>query len=648
MLTKKYLSRIIVFFIFLFNIFSLNAEETKLLRLDGKWELYLQKTPEQTFSLVDSGIPSDFMSTVPGNWNSEVKHFGGSSPSTYGCYRYVCNGLDPTKKYALLLKESPGTSCALYINRKLSGQTGDAFAMTRPDFHEKPNAYNPSHSQAKPLYCEFYPDKNGEVEILFLISNYFYRKGGLWDSVFLGTPKSVMRTNNITLLFNAFVIGCLFFIGLLNLIQFIINKKRWEYFYLGISSIVFALRIGTAEYCSFTYVFSQLTSEVKIKIEYLVLWIAPISILQMLFKIYPSKDRVIIFKWFKEKHFRHFIIIADLILGISSLILPAYYSNRLVPYLQIGMIIMAIYIVIFSISNLIKHKKYALYNSLSYCTLCLGMGFDLVYSKQKNLMPISFFPFFLVTFAIIQILMLAAIQNDIYKDTEKSTKDLQRLNDAYLRFVPKEFLRLLNKESVIKTKLGDYSNIEMTIMFSKLSIEGMGKDLSLEEHFMLFNEYLKQISPVIKKYDGFVSKFLSGGFMALFPHSEIDAVRAALEINDCTNKLNTPQGPASHKLTSWIGIHYGRMIIGTIGEENRLDDTVISDTVNTAARIESVCEKLGKNIIVSQVLHKKLSEESTVQVNLTELEAMFVKGKEKPLQLYEVTRKSKTTQEAQV
>jgi hypothetical protein len=297
--------------------------------------------------------------------------------------------------------------------------------------------------------------------------------------------------------------------------------------------------------------------------------------------------------------------------------------------------VIALYVVIFSISNMIKHKKYALYNSISYSMLFLGAIIDIIYSKQKNLMPISFFPFFLVAFVIVQILMLSAIQNDIYKDTEKSSNDLQRLNEAYLRFVPKEFLRLLNKESVIKTKLGDYSNIEMTIMFSKQKFDDSKDDISLEQHFVLFNEYLKQVSPIIKKYDGFVSKFLSGGFMALFPNSETDAVRAALEINDCT-KNNT-----------WIGIHYGRMIIGTIGEENRLDDTVISDTVNTASRIESVCEKLGKNIIISQVLHKRISQESTLPVELNELEAIYVKGKEKPLQLYEVTRKTKKTQETE-
>ena len=614
-------------------------------RLDGQWELYLQKTPEQTFSIADAGTPSDYLSIVPGDWNSETIHAEINSPITYGCYRYTCTNLDVKEKYALLIKESPGTSCAIYVNRNLVTQCGDPFKMISPGFNENPKTYNPSYSQSTPMYCEFYSDIKGEVEIVILVTNYFYRKGGLWDSVYFGNYKKVMRTNNITLLFNSFVIGCLFFIGLLNLVQFFINKKKWEYFYLGITSIVFALRIGTANYCAFSFLFPDLCAEVKYKIEYTVLWIAPISVLQMLFKIYPSNKRYIIFKWLKERPFRHTIIIADLLLGITSLIVPPYYSTLFVPYLQIGMAVIAIYIIIFSAMNFFKHKKYSLYNTVSYSSLFLGAIIDIIYTSQKNLMPISFFPIFLLGFVIIQIFMLAAIQNDIYKDTEKSSSELQRLNEAYLRFVPKEFLRLLNKDSITKTKLGDYSNIEMSIMFSKLNIEGIGGDLSLEDHFMIFNDYLKQVSPIIKKYDGFVSKFLSGGFMALFPHSEIDAVRAALEINDCTKRFNSQDNSTNHKITFWTGIHYGRMIIGTIGEENRLDDTVISDTVNTAARIESVCEKLDKNIIVSQVLQKKISQENTLQVDLFELEAMYVKGKEKPLQLYEVTRKSKKTRE---
>ena len=613
----------------------------KLIHIEDNWELYIEKTPEQVFTNADQNIPSDFTVSVPDYWNNEVAHFNGHDPNTYGCYRYVFTGLKPLTKYAIFIKDSPSTSYNIFVNRKLVAKAGDPYAMASPDFHTNLKGYYKSKSQSKPVNCSFTSDKNGNVELVIFLSNYIYRKGGLWDAVYFGSEKSVSRSYTLLLLFYAVIIGSLLFIGLLNLIQFLLNKNKWEYFYLGITSIIFALRIGTAEFCIFTFIIPSLTYEVKCKIEFMVLWIVPISILQMLFLIYPSKERTIIFRWFKERHFRHIIVLLDLFLGISSLILPAYYSNRLVPYLQIGMGIIALYVVIFAILNLIKRRKYSLYNFLSYSTMFIGAVADIIYTRSKSIIPISTLPFFLVIFVIIQILMLASIQNDIYKNTIKSSDDLKRLNDAYLRFVPKEFLRLLNRESVIKTKLGDYSNIEMCIMFSKVKIECEDNAKSLEEHFLIFNDYLKKVSPIIKKYDGFVSKFLSGGFMALFPNSQTDAVRAALEINDCVQNYTFEGSSHKHKIDAWSGIHYGKMIIGTIGEENRLDDTVISDTVNTAARIESVCEKLSKNIIISETLEKNINQEKTLQIELSPLEAIYVKGKEKPLQLYEISRKSK-------
>ena len=253
---------------------------------------------------------------------------------------------------------------------------------------------------------------------------------------------------------------------------------------------------------------------------------------------------------------------------------------------------------------------------------------------------ISLLPFFLVVFMLLQIFMFVKIQNDIYLETVQTSTKLKRLNEAYLRFVPREFLKLLNKESVIKTGLGDYSNIEMCIMFSKVHIHCPANQVSLEEHFHIFDEYLKIVSPVIKKHNGFVSKFLSGGFMALFPKSELDAVLTALEIKKDVDNFNHKLFAKNHKIEVWMGIHYGKMIIGTIGEENRLDDTVISDTVNTSSRIESVCEKLGKTIIVSEEVVQKVqaagSENTPAAFALERLEAVQVKGKEKPLQIYEV------------
>lgn len=661
-------------------------EKNYLTRLKDGWELFLEKNPEETFALVDKNSPADFTVTVPHTWNTELQRLKGkaAAPETYGCYRYLCTNLEPGRKYALHMKESPGTSSAFYINRKLLAQTGNPFAMLDKSYNQNPRHYNKSNSQAIPLYCEFTPDSKGQAEILVLVSNYYYRKGGLWDTVYLGKADSIWRYNILSLVFYCVVIGSLIFTGLLNLFQFALNKKRLEYFFLGIASFAFAVRIGTAGYCSLGIIFPALYAEFKVKLELLAIWLVPVSILQIIFQIYPSNKRTVVFKFLKEKYLRYTLITIALVMGILSLALPAYYSNRLVPYLQYVLIIFSIYVVVFSISNLIKKKRYSLYNFLSFFTIAIGGITDIIHSHSKETIPIPTLPFFILAFVIIQIIMLAAIQNDIAKETTKASDDLTKLNEAYLRFVPKEFLRLLNKESIIKTKLGDYSNIEMTIMFSKVSIVKTNKsaltknsasaestasalnvadaatttsaastinaennqtEVSLDENFNIFGEYLKTVSPIIKKYDGFVSKFLSGGFMALFPNSDLDAVRAALEIKDCIKKLNESEICKNHTITPWLGIHYGKMIIGTIGEENRLDDTVISDTVNTSARIESVCEQMHKNIIISEAIHKHIPQEKLGNIKLSPLDVIYVKGKEKPLQLYEVSRKKQTANE---
>ncbi len=634
----------VTFLISLFICFQLSAtlipsKNSNLKNLSTGWELFLQKTPEQTFALVDSNFPADYTVTVPHEWNKEVFHFGIKQPETYGCYRYVCKNLNPDLTYALHTKESPGTACAVYVNRTIIANAGDPFSISTPYYTQNPYKYGTSHSKCVPLYCEFKPDQNGNAEILFFVANYYYRKGGLWDRVYLGQAKDVWHYNILTMVFYCIVIGSLIFVGLLNMVQFILNKKRSEYCFLGVASLAFALRIATAGYCSLGIFFPELTGELKIKLELVATWLVPISVIQLIFLIYPSKNRTVIFSFLKEKYLRYSLITIDFILGVLSLILPAWFTNRFTPYFQILLIIFSLYVIIFCISNLIKRQRYSLYNFLSFLTIAIGGFIDIIHQKSKEIIPIPTLPFFILAFVIIQIIMLAAIQNDIYKETIKGTNDLKILNEAYLRFVPKEFLQLLNKDSIIKTKLGDYSNIEMTIMFSKVQIQCAQADVSLQENFSIFNDYLKVISPIIKKYDGFVSKFLSGGFMALFPKSQLDAIRTALEINDKIKLFNASEESKNYTITAWMGIHFGLMIIGTIGEENRLDDTVISDTVNTASRIESVCESLNKNIIISEAVHKKLLAERLNNLQINALEAIFVKGKEKPLQLYEITRK---------
>jgi len=638
---KKALVILLLFSFFISSLFadSLLTVNEQIQNLNGQWELYLEKSPEETFKLVDTFIPADYKVLVPNEWNKQLLLSGKKAPEAYGCYRYLCTNLNPTIEYAFHTKESPGTSCALYVNRKLIGQAGDPFAMLSKDYKQKAKHYGPSHSKSQPLYFEFTPDENGHAEIIVFVSNYYYRKGGLWDSIYIGPSAAVWRYNNLTLIFYCLVIGSLLFTTLLNLFQFALNKKRTEYFYLALASFACASRIATAGYCSLSIFFPALTAEIKIKIELLSMWLIPIAILQLIFLIYPVNKKSLLSKRFDEKYLRYALNLITFITGLLTLILPAWYSNRFVPFLRVLMIIYVVYVLAYSIFNLIKRKRYSLYNFLSFFIIAAGGIIDIIHQSSKKIIPVPTLPFFILAFVVIQIIMLAAIQNDINKKTVKGSEDLRQLNDAYFRFVPKEFLKLLNKDSITKTKLGDYSNIEMCIMFSKIDISLSGKELSLEEHFSHFNNYLKIVSPVIRKYDGFVSKFLSGGFMALFPNSEKDAIRSALEIIDLTESYNEGH---EEIITPRMGIHFGKMIVGTIGEESRLDDTVISDTVNTASRIQSVCDNLNKSLIISEAVKNRLLEDFLSTLKLDSLDAIFVKGKEKPLKLFEVSRKKQT------
>jgi two-component system sensor histidine kinase ChiS len=83
-----------------------------------------------------------------------------------------------------------------------------------------------------------------------------------------------------------------------------------------------------------------------------------------------------------------------------------------------------------------------------------------------------------------------------------------------------------------------------------------------------------------------------------------------------------------------IGIHVGELILGTIGETDRMETTVISDTVNVSARLESLCKTYGVNIVVSGAVFNELTDTQKRHTRL--IDRTIVKGKSLPIDVYEV------------
>jgi two-component system sensor histidine kinase ChiS len=223
------------------------------------------------------------------------------------------------------------------------------------------------------------------------------------------------------------------------------------------------------------------------------------------------------------------------------------------------------------------------------------------------------------------------------KDSIKDRiNDIQIINSSYERFVPKEFLTLLEKKSIMDVSIGDSTSLKMSVLFSDMrDFTSISENMSPKENFDFLNNYLESMTPAINNNNGFIDKYIGDAVMALFPTSAEDSVKAALEMNKELINFNAARTTSGGETVNMgVGIHIGQLVLGTIGRETRMETTVISDTVNASARLESLNKIYGTNVLISGVVRNELSQ--TTQKMCRLIDRTQVKGKSEFLDVYEV------------
>ena len=223
----------------------------------------------------------------------------------------------------------------------------------------------------------------------------------------------------------------------------------------------------------------------------------------------------------------------------------------------------------------------------------------------------------------------------IIQALRSSIRMLSLTNAAYDRFVPHEFLSYLNKQSIIDVQLNDNVEKQMTILFSDIrSFTSLSEGMTPKENFQFINDYLGIMGPIIRHNNGFIDKYIGDAIMALFDHTD-DALNASIQMCEALNKYNQENiSNLPHDLKIGIGIHRGKLRLGAIGEDGRMDGTVISDAVNLAARIESSTKVFGSQCLISEAALHDINDKEQLDVRL--IGEVKVKGKLKSVTLYEV------------
>jgi adenylate cyclase len=235
--------------------------------------------------------------------------------------------------------------------------------------------------------------------------------------------------------------------------------------------------------------------------------------------------------------------------------------------------------------------------------------------------------------SMILIYLGITIYHYIHEEREK-----RKIRGAFQYYLNASVINDMLKDPA-KLKLGgDKKNL--SVMFSDIrGFTTISEKLTPEELVALLNEYLTAMTNKVFQYDGLLDKYIGDAIMAVFgaPLDQADhAHRACLTALGMMKELRALQKKWEQEgrpvINIGIGVNSGDMVVGNMGSEMRFDYTVMGDMVNLASRLEGTNKEYGTNIIVSEFTYNMVKDAMCCR----ELDGVRVKGKLKPVKIYEL------------
>ncbi len=198
--------------------------------------------------------------------------------------------------------------------------------------------------------------------------------------------------------------------------------------------------------------------------------------------------------------------------------------------------------------------------------------------------------------------------NTMAAQIEQHISSMQLLSQSYYRFVPRSFLDFLDKKDLTEVHLGNQVQKEMSMMICSIrSFYRYTKGMDPSQIFNLINLFLGSAGPRIRHAGGIVNDYADASLFSLFPRWTEDALEAALSIRQRVNEVNIDYAERGQRLLDvGVVIHRGSLLLGVVGEEERMSNAVISEDVNVVFELEHISEQLGINILLTAEVYRAL------------------------------------------
>ncbi len=225
---------------------------------------------------------------------------------------------------------------------------------------------------------------------------------------------------------------------------------------------------------------------------------------------------------------------------------------------------------------------------------------------------------------------------DSFIQMGKGLEEREKIKDAFGKFVNKDLAEQVIKGTI---KLGGERK-EVAVFFSDIrSFTAISEKLEPEEVVEFLNQYMTRMVKCVNDTRGVVDKYIGDAIMAVWGapvstgNDTENAINGALMMRAALAEFNTGRGGDKHPVIRiGCGINTGPVLAGQIGSDERMEYTVIGDTVNLASRIESLNKPFGTDILISEDAYTKVKDIFAVE----KMQSIKVKGKSEAQNVYAV------------
>jgi two-component system sensor histidine kinase ChiS len=345
--------------------------------LDGDWEFYWEQLLEPR-DFRNSNSPNDrSLISIPRSWNGyivEGKELGGDG---YATFRLQIN-LSQNQRLALRIPIMC-TAYKLWVNGELlatNGQVGRSRQQMVPQ-------YRP---QVVALDLE-----PGDLELVVQVSNFMHRRGGMWESIKLGTETQIRRQHDLRLAMQLFLFGSFFALAVHYSGLFVVRRRELYAAYFALACLLMSARVLLVGEIYWIQLFPSFSWVWELKIEYLTYYLSMLVLLLLLQSLFPTEVSGTVR-----------LVTLFLSLGYSALVLftPAYiYTHTLTSYqlYTFFLVFYFVYVLVLASKRRQEGARFMLVGGILYCA---SIVYDVFFSNYRalpigHLAPLGLFMFLL-------------------------------------------------------------------------------------------------------------------------------------------------------------------------------------------------------------------------------------------------------------